>query len=83
MNYPRMILKKGREAALRHGHPWVFSGAVASIEGKPVPGDVVLAADAGGKPLALGFYNSGDIAFRWLTDDAALRIDAEIGRAHV
>lgn len=80
MNYPRMILKRGREAALRHGHPWLFSGAVASTAGNPAPGDVVLAADAGGKPLALGFYNSGDIAFRWLTDDAAARIDADFWR---
>src|SRR4030065_260820 len=46
---PRIILKKGRDVSLRHGHPWVFSGALAAVEGKPAPGDVVLAADAGGR----------------------------------
>lgn len=66
--YPEITLKKGREAALLRGHPWVFSGAIASIKGNPEAGDIVLAKDATGKPLALGFYNpSTDIAFRFLT----------------
>jgi 23S rRNA (cytosine1962-C5)-methyltransferase len=80
MNYPRIILKKGREAALHHGHPWVFSGAIASREGNPAPGDVVLAADAAGRPLAIGFYNTGDIAFRLITDDSTVRIDEDFWR---
>jgi len=67
--YPEITLKKGREAALLRGHPWVFSGAIATTKGKPGPGDIVLARDSGGKPVALGFYNPlTDIAFRVLTD---------------
>ena len=66
--YPEITLKKGREAALWRGHPWVFSGAIGAINGAPTPGDIVLAKDASGKPLALGFYNPRtDIAFRVLT----------------
>ncbi|MDA8125564.1 MAG: class I SAM-dependent rRNA methyltransferase [Deltaproteobacteria bacterium] len=83
MGYPRLILKKGREAALRHGHPWLFSGAVARVEGEPLPGDVVMAADSGGRPLALGFYGAGDIAFRLLSDDPTLRIDAAFWRRRI
>jgi len=83
MNYPRIILKKGRDAALRHGHPWLFSGALASIEGKPEPGDIVLAVDAAGRPIGLGFYNTGNIAFRLLTDDPAVRIDAGFWRQRI
>ncbi len=75
MSYPRIILKKGRDAALRRGHPWLFSGALASVEEMPEPGDIVLASDAGGRPLGLGFFSAGDIAFRLLTDDPAERID--------
>ncbi len=68
MIYPEIILKKGREAALLRGHPWVFSGAIAAIKGKPDAGDIVLAKDSSGKPLALGFFNPRtDIAFRILT----------------
>ena len=73
MNYPRIILKKGRDVALRHGHPWLFSGAIATVEGKPAPGDIVLAADVTGRPPSLwDFSTAGDIAFRLLTDDPAV-----------
>jgi len=80
VNYPRIILKRGRDASLRHGHPWLFSGAIAAKEGDPAPGDIVLAADAAGRPLALGFYNNGDIAFRLVSDDPGARIDAGFWR---
>jgi 23S rRNA (cytosine1962-C5)-methyltransferase len=83
MSYPRIVLKKGREAALRHGHPWLFSGALAGIEGKPEAGEVVLAVDAGGRELGLGFFGTGDIAFRLLTDDPAARIDAGFWRRRI
>jgi 23S rRNA (cytosine1962-C5)-methyltransferase len=83
MDYPRIILKKGRDASLRRGHPWVFSGALASVEGKLEPGDIVLAADATGRNLGLGFFNTGDIAFRLLTDNPAARIDAGFWRRRI
>lgn len=66
--YPEIILKKGREAALLRGHPWIFSGAIASVRGNPRAGDIVLAKDSAGHCLALGFFNpSTDISFRALT----------------
>ncbi|MEI7672720.1 MAG: class I SAM-dependent rRNA methyltransferase [Deltaproteobacteria bacterium] len=83
MSYPRIILRKGREAPLRHGHPWVFSGAVATVEGDPAPGDIVLAMDSIGRGLGLGFFNTGDIAFRLLTTDSASRIDADFWRRRI
>ncbi|KUG22794.1 lsu [hydrocarbon metagenome] len=68
ISYPEITLKKGREAALLRGHPWIFSGAVAAVKGNPVAGDIVLTKDSADKPLALGFYNPlTDIAFRVLT----------------
>ena len=38
----RLVLKRGREAAIRARHPWVFSGAVESAESLPgaVDGDL-------------------------------------------
>lgn len=83
MSYPRIVLKKGRDTALRRGHPWLFSGAVASVEGAPAPGDIVLASDAGGRPLGLGFLGAGDIAFRLVTEDPAERIDAGFWRRRI
>ncbi len=67
-NYSEITLKKGREAAILRGHPWVFSGAIALVKGKPAAGDIVVCKDYQDKELALGFYNPHtDIAFRHLT----------------
>ena len=76
-DYPEITLKKGREAALLRGHPWVFSGAIGAIKGAPTEGDIVLAKDSAGKSLALGFYNPRtDIAFRVLTSNCDQVISA-------
>lgn len=51
----RIRLKRGREkAVLDHGHPWVFSGAVAAVDGS-APLARVFAHD--GRDLGLGFYS--------------------------
>lgn len=77
-NYPEIILKKGREAALLRGHPWVFSGGIEKIKGNPEAGDVVRARDFAGKVLALGFFNPRtDIAFRVLSRDASASISPD------
>jgi len=77
INYPEITLKNGREAALLRGHPWVFSGAIDKVNGKPSDGDVVLARDSRGKMLALGFFNSKtDISFRVLSRDCDKAVDA-------
>jgi len=78
LNYPQITLKKGREAAILRGHPWMFSGAIAAVTGAPGAGDIVLAKDSAGKPLALGFFNPRtDIAFRVLTRNCATIISAD------
>lgn len=66
------------------GHPWVFSGAIAGMRGNPSDGDIVLARDAGGQALALGFFNSRtDISFRVVSHDAALAVDASFWHRRV
>ena len=83
-SYPEITLKKGREASLLRGHPWVFSGAIGAIEGAPTEGDIVLAKDAAGKPLALGFFNSRtDISFRFLTKDCDKIISVDFWQARL
>lgn len=66
----KLFLKKGREAALRKGHPWVFSGAVARSDGTPQEGDIVTVHDEAGELLALGHYAARDIAVRVLSFSA-------------
>ncbi len=72
---PRIVLKPGRDRSIRQGHPWVFSGAVASVAGSPDPGDIALVVSHDHEPLALGFFNDrSDIRFRMLTR----RVDAPV-----
>ncbi|HHW19298.1 MAG TPA: class I SAM-dependent rRNA methyltransferase [Firmicutes bacterium] len=40
-----------------HGHPWVFSNEVKSIDGTYSPGDIVEIRSPGGKFVALGYIN--------------------------
>ena len=49
---PRIVLKAGREKSLRHRHPWIFSGAVESVEGNPGKGDTVAVHGKDGAFLA-------------------------------
>ena len=39
--YKNVYLKKGKEESLGRFHPWVFSGAIHHIDGRPEEGDVV------------------------------------------
>lgn len=64
---PGIYLKKGREASLGRFHPWVFSGAVARIEGNPSEGSVVTVYSSQGEVLACGHFQIGSIAVRILS----------------
>ena len=66
----KIVLKKGREESLRRFHPWVFSGAIADIHGKPAEGDVVAVHASDGTFMAYGHYQIGSIAVRILSFDA-------------
>jgi 23S rRNA (cytosine1962-C5)-methyltransferase len=51
-------LKKGREKPVLNHHPWIFSGAIAKVEGETLePGDLVDIYAHDGKWLAVGYYN--------------------------
>ena len=72
----KIILKKGRDESLRRFHPWVFSGAIAEIQGNPAEGDLVAVHASDGFLLAYGHYQIGSIAVRVLSfDDSALHPD--------
>ena len=72
----KIILKRGREESLLRFHPWVFSGAIAEVQGNPSEGDIVSVHASDGACLAYGHYQIGSIAVRVLSfDDSALRPD--------
>ena len=72
----KVILRKGRDESLRRFHPWVFSGAIAEIQGAPAEGDMVSVHASDGTVLAYGHYQIGSIAVRVLSfDESALHPD--------
>lgn len=66
MHTATIYLKKGREAAVLRFHPWIFSGAVHRIDGKPKDGDLVIVNTKNDETIATGHYNNGSILVRVL-----------------
>ncbi len=60
-------LKKGKEASPKRFHPWVFSGAIQSVEGDPQNGDWVCVRDSDKEILGYGHYQNGTITVRLLS----------------
>ena len=65
--YKNLYLKRGKEESLKRFHPWVFSGAVQTIEGEPQEGEVVRVLAAEGGFIAVGHWQIGSIAVRVLS----------------
>lgn len=62
-----VILKRGKEESLKRFHPWIFSGAIQRIDGKPEEGDIVTVYTSQGEFIARGHVQVGSIAVRVLT----------------
>jgi 23S rRNA (cytosine1962-C5)-methyltransferase len=62
-----VTLKKGKEASPKRFHPWIFSGAIQTVEGAPEDGDWVEVKAATGGTLGYGHYQKGTISVRLLT----------------
>jgi 23S rRNA (cytosine1962-C5)-methyltransferase len=89
-----VVLKKGKEKAVLHKHPWVFSGAIENVKGKPVNGEIIRLLDNKKEFLAYGFYNDQSrVAVRLLEWDETIAVDdnwfrgkvrvAVAGRTHI
>mgnify|MGYP003094972701 FL=1 len=66
MSYKKVYLKPGKEESLKRFHPWVFSGAIAKVEGEP-EGEVVDVYTSKKEFVACGHFQIGSIAVRVLT----------------
>ena len=63
----KIYLKPGKEESLKRFHPWVFSGAIARMDGEPEEGEVVEVYTAKKEFIAKGHFQIGSIAVRVLT----------------
>jgi 23S rRNA (cytosine1962-C5)-methyltransferase len=81
---PCIVLHAGREKSLQRRHPWIFSGAVARVDGAPASGDTLPVYSADGEFLAWAAYSAGSqITARVWSWDAAETIDAAFFRKKI
>ena len=66
MNNPIITLKRGKEDSLNRFHPWVFSGAIASMADTIEEGDIVDVVSHDGRHIGVGHYQIGSIMVRIL-----------------
>lgn len=62
-----LFLRRGKSESLKRFHPWVFSGAIAGVNGKLNEGDVVRIVSNENELMGYGHYQIGSIAVRMLT----------------
>ena len=63
----KLYLKSGKEESLKRFHPWIFSGAIAYLDGEPEEGEVVEIYTSQKVFIAKGHFQIGSIAVRVLT----------------
>jgi 23S rRNA (cytosine1962-C5)-methyltransferase len=68
-NYTKIVLKSGKDQALKRFHPWVFSGAIKKMYGPVAEGDLVVVYSNKDEFLGIGHYQIGSIAIRIVSFD--------------
>ena len=76
----KVYLKPGKEESLKRFHPWIFSGAIAGMDGKPEEGEVVEVYTAARQFIAKGHFQIGSIAVRVLSFRQDEEINADFWR---
>ena len=76
-DYKRITLKKGRDYSVRQGHPWIFSGGIAKIDGGTQDGDNVLIRSEDGSELGVGHYSLGGSIAVKILDHATTEINGD------
>lgn len=80
----RLILKPGREKSVLRRHPWIFSGAVARVDGVPEPGQTVAVHSHQGQWLAFAAFSPrSQIVGRVWSFDPRESVDAVFLRGRI
>src|SRR5579859_2967884 len=81
---PRVIVRTDRVKPFARRHPWIFGGAIDSVQGTPTDGEIVSLYAPNGQFLARGLWNSrSQIRVRVLTWDSDEPIDTAWWRARI
>ena len=82
---PSVVLRQGRDSAVKRRHPWIFSGAIADRRGTLQRGCLVDVQSKDGTILGCGHWGTRGIAVRMLSfgpvADENQLIDSKIGGA--
>ncbi len=79
-----ITLRKGRDRSLRRRHPWIYSGAIAAVEGDPAGGGVVRVVDHKKTFVAWAYFNpASKLRARVLDWNEDASIDEDWWRARV
>ena len=71
-----LILHPGKEKSVLRRHPWLFSGAIAQLDGRARPGDTVDVVSHEGRPLGRAAWSpASQIRARMWSFDAAEPVD--------
>ncbi len=68
-SYSKIYLKHKKDNFVRRFHPWIFSGAIAKIEGYVNDGSIVEVYSHKNEFLAIGHYHKGSIAVKIFSFD--------------
>ncbi|MBI3054666.1 MAG: class I SAM-dependent methyltransferase [Betaproteobacteria bacterium] len=79
----KLVLKPGREKSLKRRHPWVFSGAVAKVTGKPESGETIEIHASTGEFLAVAAYSPQSQIVARVWDWVKREIDADFFRGRI
>ncbi len=80
----KLIIRSGREKSLLRRHPWIFSGAMKSVDGGVQSGDVVTVLAEDGRFLAhAAFSEKSQIIARVLSFDEKDVIDEDFFRRRI
>jgi 23S rRNA (cytosine1962-C5)-methyltransferase len=80
----RIVLERGREKSLLRRHPWVFTGAIAKVDGGPAAGETVEVVAADGRMLGRGAFSPrSQIAVRMWSFDPEEEVDGGFFRGRL
>jgi len=79
-----VTLKAGRDKSIRRRHPWIFSGAIAEVDGRPDSGSTVRVQSPSGEFLAYAAWSpASQIRLRVWSFDADTEVDAAFFRERI
>jgi 23S rRNA (cytosine1962-C5)-methyltransferase len=67
LDSPKIFLRNNKIDAVKRFHPWIFSGAIKSMDREVKEGDIVEVYSESGEYLAIGLYNPSNIAVKILS----------------